>query len=77
VDFVLPGNGGRVDAIECKWNSEAFEVNSLKVFREAYREGRNMVIAPNVTNSYERHMGGLKIEFLPISALRERVVERN
>jgi hypothetical protein len=52
-------------------------VNSLKVFREAYREGRNMVIAPNVTNSYERQMSGLKIEFLPISALRERVVERN
>jgi hypothetical protein len=35
------------------------------------------VIAPNVTNSYEGQMSGLKIEFLPISALREWVVERS
>jgi len=77
VDFVLPGTGGRVDAIECKWNSEAFEVNGLKVFRESYREGRNMVISPNVTTPYEREVNGLKVEYLPITHLRQRIADRH
>ena len=73
VDFVVPRAGGRVDAIECKWNAEAFDTNALRTFREAYPDGRNLVLCPHVMTAYERLMGGLKIEFLPISELRQAV----
>jgi hypothetical protein len=61
---------GRVDAINCKWNPEAFDVNGLKTFRESYPVGRNLVIAPHVKTAYERQMGNLKVEFVPIEDLR-------
>lgn len=73
VDFVVPQTGGRVDAIECKWNSEAMESDGLRKFREAYPQGRNLVIAPNVTAAHARSLKGLKVEFLPISELRAAV----
>jgi predicted AAA+ superfamily ATPase len=73
VDFVVPRTNNRVDAIECKWNPDAFETNALRTFREAYPDGRNLVLCPNTQARWERQMSGLKIEFLPISALREAV----
>jgi predicted AAA+ superfamily ATPase len=73
VDFVVPKPGGRVDAIECKWNPEAFEANALRTFREAYPEGRNLVLSPHVMTGYERRMGDLRVEFLPIADLRQAV----
>jgi len=73
VDFVVPKTGGRVDTIECKWNPEAFESNGLRTFREAYPRGRNLILCPHVTTAYERNMGKLKVEFLPITELRAAV----
>ncbi len=73
VDFVVPKPGGHVDAIECKWNPDAFEAKSLRTFREAYPEGRNLVLSPHVMTTYERQMGELKVEFLPIRDLRAAV----
>ncbi len=73
VDFVVPKAGGLVDAIECKWNPEAFEANALRTFREAYPEGRNFVLSPQVMTAYERRMGDLRVEFLPIADLRQAV----
>jgi predicted AAA+ superfamily ATPase len=71
VDFVVPAQGGKVDAIECKWNPDAFESNALKIFREAYPQGRNLVLCPHIGNAYEKNMGGMKMEFIPIANLRE------
>lgn len=70
VDFVVPKSGGRVDAIECKWNPEAFEPNALRTFRGAYPMGRNLILCPHVTTAYEHNKGDLKLEFLPITELR-------
>ncbi len=33
IDFVLPTGRGAVDAIECKWNVDAFETRNLPAFR--------------------------------------------
>jgi predicted AAA+ superfamily ATPase len=71
VDFVVPRTGGSVDAIECKWNSEAFEAEGLKKFRESYPEGRNFLVSPNITAAYPRNLKGLKVELIPISELRK------
>jgi len=71
VDFVVPRPGGKVDAIECKWNSEAFEADGMRKFREAYPEGRNILVSPNITTAYEKNLKGLKVELIPISELRK------
>ena len=73
IDFVIPQTARRVDAIECKWNADAFETDSLLKFRESYKEGRNLVTAANVTKPYTRRVKGLEIDFVPISQLRQTI----
>jgi predicted AAA+ superfamily ATPase len=70
VDFVLPRHRDTVDAIECKWNTDHFEVRGLAAFRERYAKGRNFVVSPQVTTGYTRRMGRLEVRFTPISELR-------
>ncbi len=76
IDFVIPQTRNRVDAIETKWNADAFEPNSLARFRESYRHGRNLVVAPNITKPYTRRAKNLEIHFLPIEQLRSILVTR-
>lgn len=58
VDFVVP-RGRQVDAVECKVRPERFDPASLGVFRAAYPHGRNFVVSPGITESYERRHAGL------------------
>jgi predicted AAA+ superfamily ATPase len=69
VDFVIPRGRAFVDAIECKWNVEAFEIRGLTAFRENYPRGRNFVVSPQVTTAYTRRHSGLEVTFLPIASL--------
>lgn len=56
IDFVLPAANGKVHAIECKWDCDAFDARNLKHFRELYPEGENLLIAPNaITGLVTRH----------------------
>jgi len=73
IDFVIPQTNRRVDAVECKWNADAFETDSLLKFRKSYKEGRNLVVAANVTKPYIRRVKGLEIDFVPISQLRKTI----
>lgn len=70
VDFVVPRGREAVDAVECKWNADAFEPRGLSAFRENYPRGRNFVVSPQVTTGYRRRIGELAVEFLPIAELR-------
>ncbi len=70
VDFVLPRSRDLVDAIECKWNPDAFEPRSLAVFREAYPRGRNLVVSPGIPSRYTRNFRDLEVTFLPVTELR-------
>ena len=76
IDFVVPGERDRVDAIECKWRPEAFETRSLAVFREAYPKGRNFVVSPLAGAGYSRRMGGLLVEFVTPAELRVAIDTR-
>jgi len=76
IDFVIPQTRSRVDALETKWNAEAFEADSLARFRESYQHGRNLVIAPNITKPYTRRIKNLEIEFLPVEQLRPTLANR-
>ena len=71
VDFVVPRRREEVDAIECKWNVDAFETRGLAAFRENYPRGRNLLLSPQITTAYTQQRGGLRIEFVPIAGLRE------
>jgi predicted AAA+ superfamily ATPase len=75
VDFVLPRGRDTVDAIECKWSAEAFEPRGLAAFRENYSKGRNFVICPQVTVAYQRKVGDLAVNFVPITELRSLLGE--
>jgi hypothetical protein len=70
IDFVIPQTRNRIDSIECKWNADSFEPDSLLRFRESYRHGRNLVVAPNITKPYTRRVKGMELMFVPITHLR-------
>ncbi|MGA2079810.1 MAG: DUF4143 domain-containing protein [Holophaga sp.] len=74
MDFVLPRGRETVDAIECKWNPDAFEPRGLKAFRENYPKGRNFLLSPGVRHRSIRNLGGLEVVALPIEMLREEMV---
>lgn len=59
IDFILPRNRNRVDAIECKWNPTDFDPSTLRLFRSYYPHGCNYVVSP-VTSSYQRRNGNLE-----------------
>jgi hypothetical protein len=62
-----------VDAIECKWQPDAFETRGLTAFRASYPRGRNYLVSPLVTAPYQRRVDAHLVEFLPLVALRERL----
>jgi predicted AAA+ superfamily ATPase len=69
VDFVLPRGRDEVDAIECKWNSNAFDSGALEVFRGHYPEGRNFLVTPLASRSYQKRFGKLQVEICSPEAL--------
>jgi len=70
VDFVVPRERDTADAIECKWNPQAFESRGLAAFRQQYPKGKNFVVSPLTSPSYERVQDGLKISFVSPGELR-------
>lgn len=61
VDFVVERSGGEVDALEAKINPDAFSPRSLRVFREHYPEGRNLLVCPFVDSPYAIRSGGMEV----------------
>lgn len=69
VDFVVARGRKRVDAIECKWNVDAFDPRSLRVFREHYPAGRNLLVTPGIEKAYERRYGDLVVTICSVPRL--------
>jgi predicted AAA+ superfamily ATPase len=76
VDFVIPHSREAVDAIECKWQPQAFEARNLAAFRAQYPKGRNLVVSPLSASAYDRVVGGLKVSFVSPADLRQRATLR-
>lgn len=63
IDFVVR-RWRDVHAIECKVNPDRFDVEALAVFRALYPRGRNFVVCPEVTESYERRARRLVVQIM-------------
>ena len=61
VDFVLAHRRDEVDAIECKWNSVAFDGAALEVFRSYYPKGRNYLVTPSGAPGYTKRFGSQEV----------------
>lgn len=73
VDFVIAGRGRAPVAIECKASSANFEAGNLAVFRRAHPEGLNLAVAPDVAKPFVERHAGLRIEFVNLEALTQRL----
>ncbi len=69
VDFVVAGRGKSPMAIECKWSAANFNGTNLRSFRAEYPQGRNIVVAQDVKQPFQRLYGPIKVEFLGLSGL--------
>ena len=61
VDFVLSQRRDEVDAIECKWNSAAFDSAALEVFRSYYPKGVNYLVTPSGAPAYTKRFGSHEV----------------
>jgi hypothetical protein len=73
IDFILRGQNNLVHTLECKINPDNFNINSLKFFRELYPKGKNLVICPFLSEKYIQKIGGILVEFCPISKVAEHI----
>ncbi|MCX6885134.1 MAG: DUF4143 domain-containing protein [Verrucomicrobia bacterium] len=61
VDFVLARGRDAVDAVECKWDVNAFDSSALNLFRTYYPQGRNYLVTPSAGTAYTKHYGNLEV----------------
>ncbi len=73
VDFVLPRNRGRVDAIECKWAASAFDPMPLRAFRARYPHGPNFLVTPSNAPVHARRYGDLEITLCDLAGLVQAI----
>jgi predicted AAA+ superfamily ATPase len=73
VDFVIPRGRDAVDALECKWQPDAFETRGLAAFRALYPKGRNYVVCPLSGPAYERAQQGHELVFVSPGELRRAI----
>ncbi|MGC9450879.1 MAG: ATP-binding protein [Oceanipulchritudo sp.] len=76
IDFVLPGPGKEVMAIECKWSREAFTTRNLDAFRAIYPKGRNLVVVGQTGDRHRRRCGDHEIEICTAVELPSRLLQR-
>jgi hypothetical protein len=73
VDFVLAGRRKSPLAIECKWSADRFEPVNLVAFRIQHPEGDNVVLAEDITRTFTRNYGTLKVRFESLASFIEQL----
>lgn len=77
VDFVIPGRGGEVHAVECKWRASAFDPRGLAAFRASYPKGASWVIAADVARGRTERVGEVEIRVAPLGELADALDARS
>ena len=74
VDFILNKNRNKEPiAVECKWSYKNFDYTNLKAFRRRYPQGKNFVVAANVTDSFNKVYGDLTVTFVSLQELIKQI----
>ena len=71
IDFVLPARDGAAIAIECKWRGGEADLGNLRIFRRAYPNGRNFLVASDADPPFTRQVDDAVVEFVSLPRLRQ------
>jgi uncharacterized protein len=71
IDFILSFQRDAIDAIECKWDPGAFDVSSLRLFREYYPKGRNYLVTPSGDPAYRKRYGRIEVHICTPTSIHE------
>lgn len=64
LDFIVASDPQAPITLEAKWKAEAFDPGNLLIFRKAYPEGLNFLVAQDVDRPYTRRFGAAKVRFI-------------
>ena len=73
VDLIWLPRGKTPLAIECKWSARDFNPANLLVFARAYPKAKLLVTTPDARPAFTRDHSGVRIEFLTLDRLVERI----
>ena len=63
IDFVLALSRSQTICIECKINPDSFQLKPLRLFRNKYPLGENIVVSPVIERPYSRQFDDFIIQF--------------
>jgi len=75
IDFIIGRNRNEIDAIECKWDPQAFDPAALKVFRSYYPSGNNYLVSPLSIPGYWKEISGFKVYVCNPEGWREQAFQ--
>ena len=73
VDLIWLPRGKTPLAIECKWSARDFDPANLLVFARAYPKAALCVTTPDARPGFTRDYRGVRVEFLTLDRLVERI----
>jgi len=76
IDFILPLSVGEVLSIECKWNVKKTDFSNLKIFREKYPKGKNIVVAGDCVKPYFIKIKNMKIQIIGLQDIYKSIKEK-
>ena len=77
MDVIWSARGKPPLAIECKWSARDFDPAGMLAFARAYPKTELLVTAPDASPSFTREYSGIRVRFLCLKRLVERIKERS
>lgn len=76
VDFVLKPRSRPPVAIECKWSASGLNPTGMQAFRKQYPKGENFIVAHDVTRSYSKSFGQLRVKAVNLAGLISELAKK-
>ena len=74
IDFIyLKNRNANPVTIECQWSSKKFDPKNVKSFRKIYPKGKNLVVACDVDQAFEKRFDTFSVEFININQVCDRI----
>lgn len=76
IDFIWQPRGKAVMAIECKWSARDFDATNFQIFAKSYPKATLVVVATDAKPAFTREHSGVKVEFITLDTLIERITSK-